>query len=123
MTLSDRRGLQIIPLHGCGVLTPPARHVASLSLISPWETVSAVRTMRLGARSVSYDSLKLWNVLSVVMLEQTTALGVRGVEGCSGNKLFQSITTVACRNERPNFRARPDWTISFIKTVIHRIDT
>jgi hypothetical protein len=89
--LSDRRGPLIVPSHGCAALTQPARRVASLYPTSVWETASPARNMGSGVGVCTVVTVvevtKLWNVPSVVVPEQTTALGVRAAEGSLGDKL------------------------------------
>ena len=84
---SDRRALPTVPSHGCDALTQPVRHTTSLSPAPIQEAAAAVRGTMVGIGGF-LSSPRLWSVLNVVMPEQTTALGVRAVEGCLGNGLF-----------------------------------
>ena len=102
--LSGGRDLQIVPSHGCAAPTQPARHVASPSPTSVWETALLVRNMGPRVRiGMVVQTPRLWNVLNVVTPEQTTAPGVRAAEGSLSNALRVRPTTATSRNKQPEF--------------------
>ena len=104
MVLSGGRDLVIVPSPGCAVLMQPARRIASPSPTSVWETASLVRNKSAGVGvGLVVQVPRLWNVLNVVIPEQTTAHGVRAVEGSLSNALRVRSTTATSRNKQPEF--------------------